>query len=119
MAHLDSLLLTTSKTMLTTKKYDIRLLVDNKQILVKSVGGNLFQSRHWEFWGEYDESGRLIGHPVRSLSADHAIHETDEKITLPIHAVSLDVAEIVSQQLNSTAYVEAAIREKYERERKH
>ncbi|WP_338868715.1 hypothetical protein WBJ53_18255 [Spirosoma sp. SC4-14] len=105
--------------MLTAKKYGIRLLVDNKQILVKSVGGNLFQSRNWEFWGEYDETGRLIGHPVRSLIANQALPEnTDEKVTLPIHGVASDVAEIVSQQLNSTAFVEAAIREKYERERR-
>ncbi|QHV94948.1 hypothetical protein [Spirosoma endbachense] len=104
--------------MLTAKKYGIRLLVDNKQILVKSVGGNLFHSKYWEFWGEYDETGRLIGHPVRSLVPNHAVDEqTDEKITLPIHGVALDVAEIVSQQLNSTAYVEAAIREKYARDR--
>jgi len=103
--------------MLTAKKYGIRLLVDNKLILVKSVGGNLFQSRNWEFWGEYDETGRLIGHPVRALVPNHPVRDnTDEKVTLPIHGVASDVAEIVSQQLNSTAYVEAAIREKYARE---
>ncbi|GAB3880506.1 hypothetical protein [Spirosoma agri] len=105
--------------MLTTRKYAIRLLVDDKQILVKSVGGNLFHSKHWEFWGEYDETGRLVGHAIRSLVPNHSIDEdTDEKITLPIHGVALDVADIVSQQLNSTAYVEAAIREKYARDRK-
>lgn len=104
-------------TMLTTRKYAIRLLVDNKQVLVKSVGGNLFHSKYWEFWGEYDETGRLIGHPVRSLVPNHTADEqTDEKISLPINGVALDVAEIVSQQLNSTAYVEAAIREKFARE---
>lgn len=105
--------------MLTARKYAIRLSVDNRQVLVKSVGGNLFHSRHWEFQGEYDTSGRLIGHPVRPLAPDHlADEQTDEKVALPIHGVSLDVAEIVSQQLNSTAFVEAAIREKYERDSK-
>ena len=103
--------------MAATQKYSIRLWVEHGHVQVRPVGGGRFQSKYWEYLAEYDSSGRLVGRAVCPLNAHNTAKDAvDPKVSVPVGRIALDVAEIISQQANHTAYIEAAVREKYQRE---